>query len=61
MEGCEEVAKFLCVLDYYALELQGVILDRTKTLAYGDDECNFQVMSPERAKEIGFVKSSNAR
>ena len=60
-ESCEEVTKYLCKMDYYAYELQGAVLDRTKTLGYGDDECNFRVMSPERAKEIGFVQSPNAR
>ena len=60
-EGCEEITKYLCAMDYYAFEMQGAVLDRTKTLGYGDDECNFHVMSRERAGELGFVKSKNAR
>ncbi|MDO5063035.1 MAG: L-2-amino-thiazoline-4-carboxylic acid hydrolase [Peptostreptococcaceae bacterium] len=60
-EGCEEVTHLLCKMDYYAFDLQGAVLDRTKTLGAGDDECNFHVMSKERAKEIGFVQSPNAK
>lgn len=60
-ENCEEITKYLCAMDYYTFELQGAVLDRTKTLGYGDEECNFHVMSQERAKEIGFVKSENAK
>ena len=60
-EGCEEVTHLLCKMDYYAFELQGAVLDRTKTLGAGDDECNFHVMSKERAKEIGFVQRPNAK
>jgi len=60
-ENCEEITKYLCAMDYYTLEMQGAVLDRTKTLGYGDDECNFHVMSRERAKEIGFVKSPESK
>lgn len=60
-EGCAEVTKLLCSMDYYTFELQGAVLDRTKTLGYGDEECNFHVMSPERAKEIGFVPGPDAK
>ena len=60
-EHCEEIAKYLCMMDYYTFEMQGAVLDRTKTLGYGDDECNFHLMSKERAKEIGFVKSPDAK
>ena len=60
-EGCEEITRHLCAMDYYSYELQGAVLDRTKTLGYGDDECNFHVMSRERAEEIGFVKNKSAR
>ncbi len=60
-EGCEEVMHLLCVMDYYAFDLQGAVLDRTKTLGAGDDECNFHVMSKERAKELGFVKDPKAK
>lgn len=60
-EGCEEITRHLCAMDYYSYELQGAVLDRTKTLGYGDDECNFHVMSKERAEELGFIRSKNAR
>ena len=58
---CEEITKHLCMMDYYTFEMQGAVLDRTKTLGYGDDECNFHLMSKERANEIGFVQSPNAK
>ncbi len=60
-ERCEEITKHLCMMDYYTFELQGAVLNRTKTLGYGDDECNFHLMSRERAAELGFVKSPNAK
>lgn len=60
-ENCEEITKHLCMMDYYTFEMQGVVLDRTKTLGYGDDECNFHLMSKERAEEIGFVPSPDAK
>lgn len=60
-EHCEEITKYLCMMDYYTFEMQGSVLDRTKTLGYGDDECNFHLMSRERADEIGFVKSADTK
>ena len=60
-EHCEEITKHLCMLDYYTFEMQGAVLDRTKTLGYGDDECNFHLMSKERAGEIGFIQSPDAK
>lgn len=60
-EHCEEITKYLCMMDYYTFEMQGAVLDRTKTLGYGDDECNFHLMSRDRADEIGFVKSADAK
>ena len=60
-EGCEEITKHLCMMDYYTFEMQWAVLDRTKTLGYGDDECNFHLMSRARADEIGFVKSPDAK
>jgi len=60
-ERCEEITRHLCMMDYYTFEMQGAVLDRTKTLGYGDDECNFHLMSRERADELGFVKSPNAK
>ncbi len=60
-EHCEEITKYLCMMDYYTFEMQGAVLDRTKTLGWGDDECNFQLMSHERAEELGFVQSPDAK
>ena len=60
-EHCEEITKYLCMMDYYTFEMQGAVLDRTITLGYGDYECNFHLMSRERADELGFVKSPEAK
>ena len=60
-EHCSEITKHLCMMDYYTFEMQDAVLDRTKTLGYGDDECNFHLMSRKRAEEIGFVKSPEAK
>ena len=60
-EHCEEITRHLCMMDYYTFEMQGAVLDRTKTLGYGDDECNFHLMSKARAEEIGFVRSPDAK
>ena len=60
-EHCREITKYLCMMDYYTFERQGAVLDRTKTLGYGDDECNFHLMSKERTEEIGFVKNPDAK
>ena len=48
-------------MDYYTFEMQGAVLDRTKTLGYGDDECNFHLLSKARAEELGFVPSPDAK
>ena len=60
-EHCREITKYLCMMDYYTFEMQGAVLDRTKTLGYGDDECNFHLMSRARAEETGFKKSPEAK
>lgn len=60
-ESCEEVTKYLCEMDLLCLRIARAVLDRTKALDYGGDECNFHVMSPKYAKEIGFVQSPDAR
>jgi len=60
-EGVSHITRYLCAMDYYTFEMQGAVLDRTKTLAYGDDECNFHLMSKARAAEIGFVESPDAK
>ena len=41
-EGCFELAKYLCRLDYMTSEIMGVKLDRTMTLAEGGDHCDFR-------------------
>ena len=60
-EHCEEITKYLRRMDYYTFEMQGAVLDRTKTLGYGDDECNFHLMSRARAAELGFVPDPDAK
>ena len=60
-EHCESLTKHLCMMDYYTFEMQGAVLDRTKTLGYGDDECNFHLMSRERAAELGFTPGPDAK
>ncbi len=60
-EHCEEITKHLCMMDYYTFELQNAVLDRTKTLGYGDDECNFHLMSKERAVEINLFSAEPMR
>ena len=60
-EGCEEIAKHLCMMDYYTFEMQGAVLDRTKTLGWGDDECNFHLMSRARADALGFTPGPDAK
>ena len=37
-EHCEGLTKHLCMMDYYTFGMQGAVLDRAKTLGYGDDE-----------------------
>ena len=60
-EHCGEITKYLCMMDYYTFEMQGAVLDRTKTLGWGDDECNFHLMSWARAEELGFTPGSDAK
>ena len=60
-EHCEGLTKHLCMMDYYTFEMQGAVLDRTKTLGFGDDECNFHLMSRARAAELGFVPDPDAK
>lgn len=44
-EGCPELAKYLCSLDYMLVELIGIKLNRTKTLAEGYDKCDFRFLA----------------
>ena len=41
-EGCFELAHYLCKLDFMLVEIIGVRLDRTTTLADGGDKCDFR-------------------
>ena len=41
-EGCFEYAKYLCRLDYMTSDMMGIRLVRTKTLADGDEKCDFR-------------------
>ena len=41
-EGCFELAKYLCKLDYVIADMMNVKLARTTTLADGGDKCDFR-------------------
>ena len=41
-EGCPELAKYLCSLDHLLVDVMGIGLDRTTTLAEGGDRCDFR-------------------
>ena len=41
-EGCPELAKYLCSLDFMLVEVIGIRLTRTQTLAEGGDYCDFR-------------------
>ena len=41
-EGCFELAKYLCKLDFMLVEIIGIKLKRTTTLADGGDKCDFR-------------------
>ena len=43
-EGMQEYVPCLCRMDYPNYRNDGGILFRTRTLGYGDDECNFHVV-----------------
>ncbi len=60
-EGVFHLAKYLCKTDYPSFGYKGVVLDRTKTLAYGDDCCNFHIMTKQKAAEIGFKMGKDAK
>ena len=44
-EGCFNLAKYLCKLDYLLVDVIGIGLDRTTTLAEGGDKCDFRFYS----------------
>ncbi len=60
-EGVFHLVKYMCKTDYPSFEYKGVILDRTKTLGFEDEECNFHVMTKERAKELHYVRGEDAK
>ena len=41
-EGAQELAKYVCKLDYGMFDMIGITLTRTKTIADGDDICDFR-------------------
>lgn len=41
-EGCPELAKYLCSLDFMLVDLMGIELHRTMTLAEGAPKCDFR-------------------
>lgn len=41
-EGCFELAKYLCKIDYLMVDLIGVNLTRTMTIAEGGEYCDFR-------------------
>lgn len=41
-EGCPELAKYLCQLDFVLADIMGMKLERTMTLAEGDPKCDFR-------------------
>lgn len=41
-EGCPELAKYLCKLDFMFAEIMGLSLVRTTTLADGGEKCDFR-------------------
>ena len=46
-EGLSELVPSLCRMDYPNYSNDGGILFRTKTLGYGDDECNFHLVKKD--------------
>ena len=43
-EGCSNLLPYLCITDYANQEQMGNTLIRTKTLANGDDRCDFHII-----------------
>lgn len=60
-EGVPGIVKYMCKMDYAAYDLEGVVLDRTKTIGWGDECCNFHVMTKELAASRGFVPGPDNR
>ncbi len=60
-EDVFQLVKYMCKMDYPSFEFKNAVLDRTKTLGFEDDCCNFHIMSKEKADEVGFVMSEHAK
>lgn len=60
-EGVFHLAKHLCKMDYALFAYKNAVLDRTKTLADGDDCCNFHIMTPQKAAAVGFKIGDDAK
>jgi len=58
-EGAEELAPVLCELDWPHMELIGVELMRTTTLAEGGERCDFRFRRPG-ASDVGMPRASLA-
>lgn len=60
-EQCEKLLPYMCVLDYILFEQMGAVLTRTKTLANGDELCDFHICKKGSKwdKEINKVKEKN--
>lgn len=41
-EGCPELAKYLCRLDFVLADIMGMELKRTETIAEGGEKCDFR-------------------
>lgn len=41
-EGCEDLAKYLCKIDYLFADTMGLHLERTTTIAEGGEKCDFR-------------------
>ena len=48
-EGCFELAKYLCRLDFLIVAVMGIRLNRTMTLADGGDHCDFRFVRVGKA------------
>lgn len=43
-EGCPELAKYLCRLDFVMADIMGMKLERTMTIAEGHSKCDFRYL-----------------
>ena len=42
-EHCEKLLPYMCAMDYISVEQMGGVLTRTKTIAQGNEMCNFYI------------------